>query len=267
MCQTATACLLHPPVSEASSLKNLKCRQYGIDSAERMAYISDTSPRIHEPRPCAAASAGMPFWPFHSPYTAPGDAMFRYVHTNIIAKNAARLIAFYKQALHCKSIGQTRDLRGPWLDRLTGLPKAHITGEHLLLPGYDDSHPTLEFFLTTACATLCRRRSTAPALRTLLLKWMTWKQPWQRSLPLAAGRLARLSQQLTPTTWKRFLCTRATQRATSLSCKAGARCRQIHNQLFLLAQTDNSPCCPVISGSRGCCKNTIVGANWSARPL
>ena len=146
MCQTATACLLHPPVSEASSLKNLKCRQYGIDSAERMAYISDTSPRIHEPRPCAAASAGMPFWPFHSPYTAPGDAMFRYVHTNIIAKNAARLIAFYKQALHCKSIGQTRDLRGPWLDRLTGLPKAHITGEHLLLPGYDGSHPTLEIF-------------------------------------------------------------------------------------------------------------------------
>ena len=72
--------------------------------------------------------------------------MFRYVHTNIIAKDAARLIAFYKQTLHCKSIGQTRDLRGPWLDRLTGLPKAHITGEHLLLPGYDDSHPTLEIF-------------------------------------------------------------------------------------------------------------------------
>ena len=72
--------------------------------------------------------------------------MFRYVHTNIIAKDTARLIAFYKQTLHCTSIGQKRDLRGPWLDRLTGLPKAHITGEHLLLPGYDDSHPTLEIF-------------------------------------------------------------------------------------------------------------------------
>ena len=72
--------------------------------------------------------------------------MFRYVHTNIIAKDAVRLIAFYKQALHCKSMGQTRDLQGPWLDRLTGLPKAHITGEHLLLPGYDGSHPTLEIF-------------------------------------------------------------------------------------------------------------------------
>ena len=29
---------------------------------------------------------------------------------------------------------------------LTGSPKPHITGEHLLLPGYDDSHPTLEIF-------------------------------------------------------------------------------------------------------------------------
>ena len=72
--------------------------------------------------------------------------MFRYVHTNIIAKDAAKLIAFYKLALKCKSIGQTRDLCGPWLDGLTGLPNPHITGEHLLLPGYDDNHPTLEIF-------------------------------------------------------------------------------------------------------------------------
>ena len=72
--------------------------------------------------------------------------MLRYVHTNIIARDAARLITFYKQVLGCKSIGQGRDLRGPWLDRLTGLPDAHITGEHLLLPGYDESHPTLEIF-------------------------------------------------------------------------------------------------------------------------
>lgn len=72
--------------------------------------------------------------------------MLRYVHTNIIARDAPRLIAFYKDTLGCKSIGQTRDLRGPWLDKLTGLPQAHITGEHLLLPGYDADHPTLEIF-------------------------------------------------------------------------------------------------------------------------
>jgi [ribosomal protein S5]-alanine N-acetyltransferase len=72
--------------------------------------------------------------------------MFRYVHTNIVAKDAKRLIEFYKTVLHCESIGETRDLRGEWLDKLTGLSNAHITGEHLLLPGYGKDHPTLEIF-------------------------------------------------------------------------------------------------------------------------
>lgn len=72
--------------------------------------------------------------------------MFRYVHTNIIAKDASKLILFYKTVFHCQSINETRDLRGAWLDRLTGLNEAHITGEHLLLPGYGKEHPTLEIF-------------------------------------------------------------------------------------------------------------------------
>lgn len=72
--------------------------------------------------------------------------MFRYVHTNIIAKKASKLIDFYKTVFHCKSINETRDLRGEWLDRLTGLNEAHIIGEHLLLPGYGKDHPTLEIF-------------------------------------------------------------------------------------------------------------------------
>ena len=72
--------------------------------------------------------------------------MFRYVHTNIIAKNASKLIDFYKTVFHCKSINETRDLRGEWVDRLTGLNGAHIIGEHLLLPGYGEDHPTLEIF-------------------------------------------------------------------------------------------------------------------------
>ena len=71
--------------------------------------------------------------------------MNRYVHTNIVARDAQALIAFYKQALDLKSIGETRDLRGDWLDALTGLTNAHITGEHLLLAGYEGVHPTLDF--------------------------------------------------------------------------------------------------------------------------
>ena len=72
--------------------------------------------------------------------------MFRYVHTNMIAKDCARLIAFYKEVFHCTSIGETRDLRGDWLDKLTGIPNAHIKGEHLCLPGYGTDHPILEIF-------------------------------------------------------------------------------------------------------------------------
>lgn len=72
--------------------------------------------------------------------------MFRYAHTNIIAKDSKKLIDFYKKVFHCKSIGEVRDLRGAWLDKMTGIPNAHITGEHLCLPGYGEDHPTLEIF-------------------------------------------------------------------------------------------------------------------------
>ena len=47
--------------------------------------------------------------------------MIRYAHTNLIAKDARRLIDFYKTALDCRSIGETRDLSGEWLDKLTGI--------------------------------------------------------------------------------------------------------------------------------------------------
>jgi len=72
--------------------------------------------------------------------------MFRYVHTNIIARDSRNLIKFYKDTLNCRSIGETRDLKGEWLDKLTGIQKAHIVGEHLCMPGYDQDHPTLEIF-------------------------------------------------------------------------------------------------------------------------
>jgi Lactoylglutathione lyase and related lyases len=72
--------------------------------------------------------------------------VLRYVHTNIIAKDSQRLILFYKKVFHCKSIGETRDLWGDWLDKMTGVPNAHIVGENLCLPGYSEDHPTLEIF-------------------------------------------------------------------------------------------------------------------------
>ena len=72
--------------------------------------------------------------------------MIHYSHTNLIAKDVARMISFYRDVLGCQSIGETRDLSGEWVDRLTGIPGAHIFGEHLALPGYPAGGPTLEIF-------------------------------------------------------------------------------------------------------------------------
>lgn len=71
--------------------------------------------------------------------------MLRYAHTNLVARDARALIAFYRDVLGCENIGQTRDLSGDWLDRLTNIPGAHIVGEHLALPGCDGK-VTLEIF-------------------------------------------------------------------------------------------------------------------------
>jgi predicted enzyme related to lactoylglutathione lyase len=70
----------------------------------------------------------------------------RYVHTNLIAKDWKKLSLFYQHAFGCKPIPPERDLSGEWLDRLTGIPDVHVTGEHLALPGYEGNLPTLEIF-------------------------------------------------------------------------------------------------------------------------
>lgn len=56
------------------------------------------------------------------------------------------LIEFYKKVFGCRSIGEKRDLHGAWLDKMIGILNAHIVGEHLVMPGYDTNHPTIEIF-------------------------------------------------------------------------------------------------------------------------
>lgn len=70
----------------------------------------------------------------------------RYAHTNIIAKDWRAVSAFYQRVFGCTPVPPERDLSGPWVDALTGMPGAHITGEHLALPGYEGKAPTLEIF-------------------------------------------------------------------------------------------------------------------------
>jgi predicted enzyme related to lactoylglutathione lyase len=70
----------------------------------------------------------------------------KYVHTNLIARDWKRLVRFYCEVFECEPTGPERNMSGVWLDSLTSLPNAHLTGVHLRLPGYGDDGPTLEIF-------------------------------------------------------------------------------------------------------------------------
>jgi len=70
----------------------------------------------------------------------------KYAHTNLIAKNWKQLSNFYQEVFGCVPIPPQRDLSGDWIDKATGLNGTHITGKHLLLPGYGEAGPTLEVF-------------------------------------------------------------------------------------------------------------------------
>lgn len=72
--------------------------------------------------------------------------MIRYAHTNIIAEDWHRLAEFYQTVFGCKRLQPERDLQEPWLARATAVPKAHLRGIHLRLPGHGDNGPTLEIF-------------------------------------------------------------------------------------------------------------------------
>jgi predicted enzyme related to lactoylglutathione lyase len=70
----------------------------------------------------------------------------KYVHTNLIARDWKRLVRFYTDVFGCERKGPERDMSGEWLDRITSLNDAHLTGVHLRLPDYGDDGPTLEIF-------------------------------------------------------------------------------------------------------------------------
>ena len=70
----------------------------------------------------------------------------KYVHTNLIARDWKRLVRFYCEVFGCESARPERDMSGAWLDSVTSLRNAHLTGLHLRLPRYDDDAPTLEIF-------------------------------------------------------------------------------------------------------------------------
>ena len=70
----------------------------------------------------------------------------RFAHLNLVARDWRKLAEFYQRVFGCLPVPPERDLRGPWLEKATGLEGAHIRGLHLRLPGHGQSGPTLEIF-------------------------------------------------------------------------------------------------------------------------
>ena len=73
----------------------------------------------------------------------------KYVHTNLVAKDWKKLSLFYQEVFGCISLPPERDLSGPAIESATGIPSAHIRGEHIRLPGWGDQGPSLEIFSYT----------------------------------------------------------------------------------------------------------------------
>lgn len=70
----------------------------------------------------------------------------RFVHTNIVARDWRKLVAFYVDVFGGEVVPPERDLNGRWLEDLTGIRNVHIHGAHVRLPGYGEDGPTLEIF-------------------------------------------------------------------------------------------------------------------------
>ncbi len=67
-----------------------------------------------------------------------------YAHTNLIARDFAKLVAFYTQVFGCVPATAEQDLSGAWVADITGVADAEIRVVHLRLPGCGDDGPTLE---------------------------------------------------------------------------------------------------------------------------
>jgi len=73
----------------------------------------------------------------------------KYAHTSINSPDWRRLSRFYQKVFGCVPVPPERDLYGDFFERVTGLPDAHVRGEHIRLPGYGEDGPTLEIFTYT----------------------------------------------------------------------------------------------------------------------
>ncbi len=118
----------------------------------------------------------------------------RYAHTNIIAEDWRRLVEFYEKAFGCIPVPPQRDQSGGWLEKGTGVEKAHLQGMHLRLPGYGEKGPTLEIYTYTQTILSPNPLPNQKGLGHLAFEVEDLMECLEKALRLGAKKLGEVSQ-------------------------------------------------------------------------
>ena len=70
----------------------------------------------------------------------------KFIHVNIICPDWSKLCGFYRTVFGCVNTGSQKDHQGSYKEQVIGVPNVHVTGQHVLLPGFKKDYPTLEIF-------------------------------------------------------------------------------------------------------------------------
>ncbi len=74
------------------------------------------------------------------------EGAMKFIHVNIICPDWNRLCGFYRKVFGCVNFGKLKDHQGSYKEQVIGVPNVHVTGQHVLLPGFKKDYPTLEIF-------------------------------------------------------------------------------------------------------------------------
>jgi predicted enzyme related to lactoylglutathione lyase len=116
----------------------------------------------------------------------------RFAHTNLVADDWKKTVAFYCEVFDCEPVGAERDHHGPHVEALTGLKGARIVGVHLWLPGFGKHGPTLEVFEYAENASPSARAANLPSFSHIAFQVDDVEKKHEEVLAHGGGDLGRI---------------------------------------------------------------------------
>lgn len=75
-----------------------------------------------------------------------GNSKIKFIHVNIISEDYRSLCDYYNSVFASEDTGKLKDHSGKFKESVIGIKDVHVVGQHVLLPGFYASYPTLEIF-------------------------------------------------------------------------------------------------------------------------